>query len=299
MRSLALLFLSFVLSSFTATAGSVDYKRADSLEVIKLLSDGSKHSPLDYARHFVGRPYVAHTLDEYYKSETKGVAEHLVVNLREFDCLTLVETCRALAMTRAQMDANAKLSVWDAYCRNLAALRYFAKSTLHDSKASGSYLDRIHYLTMSIAEHLEQGAMAEVALPTRLTQERSPQINHMSRHPQSYFALKNHPELVKGIAQLERKFSGKPMRYLPQGNCGLSRKELAAIKDGDIVYIVTSKEGLDYAHQGYAFWDKDGRLHMLHASSAKKRVIADPLTLDAYLRGIPTSIGVRLFRQTM
>lgn len=297
MKSLALLFLSFVLylSTTAAPVAGVEYQRADSLEVVKLVKDRTLHSTLDYARHFLGRPYVAYTLDGYYKAGAKAEAEHLVVNLREFDCLTLVETCRALAMTRAQLDANARLHIWDAYCRNLAALRYFGKSALHDGKARGSYLDRLHYLTMSIAEHLEQGSMKEVVLPNRLTRERSPQLNFMSRHPQSYYALKAHPDLVKPLVQQERKFSGKPMRYLPQGNCGLSRKELAAIHDGDIVYIVTSKDGLDYAHQGFAFWDKDGRLHMLHASSAKKRVIADPLSLDAYLRGISTSIGIRVF----
>lgn len=286
--------LAFMLCAPLAKA--VEYTRADSLEVVKLVNDKSLHSTLDYARKFLGRPYVAYTLDGYYKAGANADAEHLVVNLREFDCLTLVETCRALAMTRAQKDANAKLNVWNAYCRNLAKLRYFSKSGLHEGKACGSYTDRIHYLTMSIDEHMKQGLMKEVVLPAKLTRERSPQINYMSRHPQSYFALKAHPDLVKPLAQLERKYSGKAMRYLPQGNCGLSKKELATIKDGDIVYIVTSKEGLDYAHQGFAFWDKDGKLHMLHASSAKKRVIADALSLDAYLRGISTSIGVRIFR---
>lgn len=294
------LIVLFMLCSSSATAAPVtgiDYQRADSLEVVKLVNDGKLRSTLDYARHFLGRPYVAYTLDGYYKAGAKADAEHLVVNLREFDCLTLVETCRALAMTRAQLNADSHLHIWDAYCSNLAALRYFSKSGLHDGKARGLYLDRIHYLTMSIDEHTKQGVMKEVVLPAKLTRERSPQINYMSRHPQSYFALKAHPDLVKPLAQLERKFSGKPMRYLPQSNCGLSRKELGAIHDGDIVYIVTSKDGLDYAHQGFAFWDQDGHLHMLHASSAKKRVIADPLPLDAYLRGISTSIGVRVFRQ--
>ena len=70
----------------------------------------------------------------------------------------------------------------------------------------------------------------------------------------------------------------------------------AVIHDGDIIYIVTSKDGLDYSHQGFAFWGKDGKLHMLHASSTKKKVIEDPLTLEAYLKGVPTSIGVRVFR---
>lgn len=301
---LSLLVTFMLCPSSAKAADGVEYQRADSIEVVTLVRDTSLHSTLDYARHFVGRPYVAHTLDGAYKTGEKGAVEHLVVNLRQFDCLTLVETCRALVMTRTEFETNGNLHIWDAYCRNLARLRYFRKSGLHEGKARGSYLDRIHYLTMSIDEHREQGLMTEVALPARLTREHSPRLNFMSRHPQSYFALKSDPTLVKSIAQLEHKYSGKSMRFLPQANCGLSLKELGAIQDGDIVYIVTSKDGLDYAHQGFAFWDKDAstgsghgaRLHMLHASSAKKRVIADPLPLDAYLNGIKTSIGVRVFR---
>lgn len=281
-------------SSAKATDG-VEYQRADSIEVVKLVNDKSLHSTLDYARKFLGRPYVAYTLDGGYKAGKEG-KEHLVVNLREFDCLTLVETCRALAMTRAQLEKDAKLDVWKAYCRNLAKLRYFAASGLHKGEATGTYLDRMHYLTMSIDEHLKGGLMTEVVLPETLTRERKPQLGYMSQHPQAYFALKGHPEWVTTLAQMERRYSGKTMRFLPQENCGKGRKALAAVEDGDIVYIVTTKAGLDYAHQGFAFWGKDGRLHMLHASSAKKRVIEDSLPLDAYLRGISTSIGVRIFK---
>ena len=45
---------------------------------------------LEIGKFFLGTPYVAGTL------ETKG-AEHLVVNLREYDCVTFVENVVALA----------------------------------------------------------------------------------------------------------------------------------------------------------------------------------------------------------
>lgn len=289
----------------------VEYQQTDSLEVVKLLADGSKKTTLDYARHFLGRPYVAYTLDGYYKDGTaNGDAEHLVVNLREFDCLTLLETCNALAMTRAQLDAanngeagaqgteaddGASLNPWDAYCRNLETLRYF------DGHEDG-YLSRIHYLSMSIDDHLKRGTMEEVVLPERITRPRTTVVNFMTQHPQYYYALKANPDLVPQLADIERKYSNAAMRFLPQENCGLPRKaakagaaDLSAIHDGDLLYIVTNKGGLDYSHQGYAFWE-GGKLHMLHASSTKKQVIADPLTLEAYLTGIKSNLGVRVFR---
>lgn len=285
----------------------VEYQKADSIEVVKLLADGSKKTTIDYARYFLGRPYVAYTLDGYYKDGTaNGEAEHLVVNLREFDCLTLLETCNALAMTRAQLDANDSgaasseadtpaLNPWDAYCHNLETLRYFGG---HED----GYLSRIHYLSMSVADHLKRGTMEEVVLPERITRPRTTVVNFMTQHPQYYYALKANPDLVPQLAEIERQYSNAAMRFLPQENCGLPLKaakagaaDLSAIHDGDLLYIVTNKGGLDYSHQGYAFW-KGGKLHMLHASSTKKQVIADPLTLEAYLTGIKSNLGVRVFR---
>lgn len=288
----------------------VEYQKADSLEVVKLLADGSKKTTLDYARYFLGRPYVAYTIDDYYKDgNANGDAEHLVVNLRQFDCLTFLETCNALAMTRAQLDAatadedadtdgnaDTVLNPWDAYCHNLETLRYFGG---HED----GYLSRIHYLSMSVADHLKRGTMEEVVLPERITRPRTTVVNFMTQHPQYYYALKGNPDLVAPLAEIERQYSNATMRYLPQENCGLPRKtakagaaDLSAIHDGDLLYIVTNKGGLDYSHQGFAFWGKDGHLHMLHASSAKKQVIADPLTLEAYLTGIKSNLGVRVFR---
>lgn len=276
-----------------AAPADVEFAPADKDEVLKLVADSSLQTTIDFARYFLGRPYVAYTLDGYYKDgKAKGDAEHLVVNLREFDCLTLLETCNALAMMKADCGANANGNVtdpWAAYCRHLEQLRYF------DGKEQG-YLSRIHYLSMSIADHLSRGTMQEVTLPEKHTKPRTTNINYMTKHAQSYFALKGNAELVAPLAELEKKYSNQQMRFLPQENCGLSQQELSDIHDGDILYIVTSKEGLDYSHQGYAFWGKDGKLHMLHASSTKKKVIEDPLTLEAYLKGIPTSIGVRVFR---
>lgn len=278
------------LLPFSAPSADTEYQRADSLEVVQLLADASKQTTLDYARHFLDRPYVAYTLDHYYADgHHTGDAEHLVVNLREFDCLTLLETCNALAMTRRQLLAGAADAPWSLYLSNLESLRYF------DGREDG-YLSRIHYLSMSIADHTRRGTMREVELPRQYTRQRTTSVGFMTQHPQSYYALKANPGLVPALAELEKRYSGQTMRYLPQENCGLTRKQLPMIHDGDIIYIVTSRDGLDYSHQGFAFWGKDGRLHMLHASSAKKRVIADPLTLRDYLTGIKSSIGIRVFR---
>ncbi len=249
----------------------------DAAEVQRLLSDKSLKTPLDFARKFLGRPYVAATLEV-------ADPEQVVVNLQGLDCATLVETSQALAMTRREGKTDVA-----SYTRNLEKIRYF------NGKNRG-YTSRLHYLSFWMADLTKRKVAKEVLLPQTLTQPLEIRLNYMSTHADAYPFLKNHPERVREIAQLERKYSGKVGRYLPKSNAGLSRTQLGAIQDGDIITVVTQKAGLDYSHQGIAFWGNDGKLHMLHASSERKRVIADERTLEDYLKRISHAKGIRVFR---
>ena len=250
---------------------------ADAAEVQRLLADKSLKTPLDFARKFLGRPYVAATLEV-------SDPEQVVVNLQGLDCATLVETSQALAMTRREGKTDVA-----SYTRNLERIRYF------DGKNRG-YTSRLHYLSFWMADLTKRKVAKEVVLPQTLTLPLEIRLNYMSTHANAYPFLKNHPERVREIAQLERKYSGKVGRYLPKSNAGLSRTQLGAIQDGDIITVVTQKAGLDYSHQGIAFWGNDGKLHMLHASSERKRVIADERTLEDYLKRISHAKGIRVFR---
>ena len=249
----------------------------DAAEVQRLLADKSLKTPLDFARKFLGRPYVAATLEV-------ADPEQVVVNLQGLDCATLVETSQALAMTRREGKTDVA-----SYTRNLEKIRYF------DGKNRG-YTSRLHYLSFWMADLTKRKVAKEVVLPQTLTLPLEIRLNYMSTHADAYPFLKNHPERVREIAQLERKYSGKVGRFLPKSNAGLSRQQLAAIHDGDIITVVTQKAGLDYSHQGIAFWGNDGKLHMLHASSERKRVIADERTLEDYLKRISHARGIRVFR---
>ena len=249
----------------------------DAAEVQRLLSDKSLKTPLDFARKFLGRPYVAATLEV-------SDPEQVVVNLQGLDCATLVETSQALAMTRREGKTDVA-----SYTRNLEKIRYF------NGKNRG-YTSRLHYLSFWMADLTKRKVAKEVVLPQTLTLPLEIRLNYMSTHADAYPFLKNHPERVREIAQLERKYSGKVGRFLPKSTAGLSRQQLGAIHDGDIITVVTQKAGLDYSHQGIAFWGNDGKLHMLHASSERKRVIADERTLEDYLKRISHAKGIRVFR---
>lgn len=82
------------------------YTAADSAKVVELLKLQPGHDDvLFYARKFKGVPYVASTLE-------KKDPEQLIINLKQLDCTTLVETALALTMTKRQGE-----STFEAYCK--------------------------------------------------------------------------------------------------------------------------------------------------------------------------------------
>lgn len=254
------------------------YTAADSARVVSLLREEVKGGDvLFYARQFKGVPYVASTLEV-------ADPERLVVNLRQLDCTTLVETALALAMTHRQGETS-----FAAYCRNLMSLRYWG------GRMDG-YLSRLHYFTWWMHDHLDRKLITEVRDDRHFTAPITVANHYMSRHADKYRLLAGHPARIDSIARLERRYNGPDGTYLPAALTGLSRRELSVIHDGDIVAIVTRKDGIDYSHLGFAVWGRDGKLHLLNASQLRHRVVEEPLTLREYLRQHPTSVGIRLFR---
>lgn len=254
------------------------YTRTDSARIVKLLRmDTGRNDVLFYARQFIGVPYVAATLEV-------ADPEKLVVNIRQLDCTTLVETVLALAMTKRQHSDS-----FEEYCRNLATLRY------RNRKPEG-YLSRLHYFDWWINTQTRSGLIEEVKNNRHFTAKRQTRNYYMSRNPSKYRMLKAHPEWVDSIASLEKEYNGVQWNYLPAASTGLSPRQLSVIRNGDLVAIVTRKAGLDYSHLGFAVWGKDGKLHLLNASSIHHQVVEEPKTLRQYLREHPTSIGIRLFR---
>ena len=254
------------------------YTAKDSLRVVELLrAETGANDVLFYARRFLGIPYVGGTLE-------KADPEQLVVNLRQLDCTTLVETVWALAMTRRQGGDS-----FADYCRNLMRLRY------RGGRMDG-YLSRLHYFTWWMHDNLQKNVMSEVRDNEHFTAVMNVENHYMSAHPDKYPFLKAHPEWVDSIARMERQANGIDGTFLPAASTDLKKEQLSAVHDGDLVAIVTRKDGLDYSHLGFAVWGKDGRLHLLNASSIHHKVVEEPKTLRQYLREHPSSIGIRLFR---
>lgn len=271
-----LLFL-FALVSFP-TEAQVTYQRTDSIKICQVLKQADQNtSTLALARQFMNIPYVGQTLEVNDR-------EQLVVNTRQLDCTTLVETVTAL-MLCAQNNRHA----WGDYLDILRQLRY------RDGKLQG-YTSRLHYFSDWIDNKTKMGLVTEVQKPNPpFTAVQRLNINYMSEHPQSYRSLKEHPEQVPVIRQQEQALTGKSYRYIPKTAIKNSKLLRQTVKDGDIIAITCNKKGIDIAHLGFAVWRKDG-LHLLNASQLHKKVVEESMTLYQYMQKHKTFTGIRIIR---
>ena len=248
----------------------------DSVTVERLLASGDT-TTLYYARQLIGRPYVAYTLEV-------NDEEQLVVNLRQLDCTTLVETVCALTLTAREGKRDFR-----SYCRHLQQLRY------RQGKING-YPSRLHYFSDWINDKVAMRLVREISSDKApFTAIQTLNLNYMSTHPQAYKALRQHPSMVKQIAEQEKRLTGRQYRFIPKTDKPDNTLLKQFIHDGDILAITCSKPGLDIAHLGFAVWSKDG-LHLLNASQLHKKVVEEPMTLWQYLAKHPSHTGIRVIR---
>lgn len=273
-----LLYMLLLLPVMWAEA-QVTYQQADSITVCRLLAKANtKTSSLWFARQFLGVPYVAHTLEV-------NDQEQLVVNTRQLDCTTLVETVTALTLCARQGKRS-----WNDYLQILQMLRY------RQGKLDG-YPSRLHYFSDWIRDKQAMKIVKEVQSPNPpFTAIQKVNVNYMSTHPTAYKELKAQPTLVPMIRQQEQSLNCVKARYIPKSALRRSTKALRqAVHDGDIIAITCNKKGLDIAHLGFAVWKKDG-LHLLNASQLHKKVVEEPMTFYQYLQKHPSHTGIRVVR---
>ena len=273
--------LTIIIIGVLATL-SMSANRADSLFVVKALSEARQlpsatNLPLHFARLFLGRPYVGHTLEVNDR-------EQLVVNTRQLDCTTLVENVTALTLC-----ARSHRYTFADFKQVLTRMRY------HDGRLNG-YASRLHYFTDWIIDNTARQIVEELQQPNPpFTTIQTINVSYMTTHPQSYKALKADPSLVPLIRQQEQALNGRRFRYIPKAAITNSQLLRTVVGDGDIIAITSSKPGLDIAHLGFAVWRQDG-LHLLNASQLHKKVVEEPMILRQYLQKHPSHTGIRVIR---
>lgn len=258
------------------------YERTDSLLIVGMLKKAqqqpaSTSMPLFFAHQLMGRPYVGQTLEGQK-------TERLVVNTRQLDCTTLVETVTALTLC-----AQKKQVTFAHYLNMLTLLRY------RHGQLKG-YTSRLHYFTDWIIDNTAMKMVKEVASQkVPFTAVQTINVGYMSGHPNAYEALKRNPADIRIVAQQEKALNGRKYRYIPKSMLNNQKMLRDVVCDGDIIAIVTNKKGLDIAHVGFAEWNR-GALHLLNASSIHKRVVLEPMTLAQYMKKHPSFLGIRIVR---
>lgn len=228
---------------------------------------------------FVGEPYEPGTL------ELPG-PERLVVNLRAFDCVSLVE--HTLVLARLALDPDLLLdseeAFRDRYRRELTTLRY--RGGVLDGYAS-----RLHYFTEWLNDGIAKGLFEEVTDRLGGVPDERP-IHFMTSNPQAYRQLGEDPANVEAIRAVERRLSAEERLYVPQDR--IAEIE-GGIRNGDVIAAVSTVEGLEIAHTGFALW-QGGRLHLLHAPLVGEVVEISPLPLADRIQSIRGQKGIRVVR---
>lgn len=291
MKCYALFLILFLFGKMPVKALSlseVDYSRADSAQVVQWLEKAGKMDRntnwmLYFAKKFTNLPYVGGTLD-------RNKEERLMVNLKELDCTTFVENVTALSLTAKR----GSTSFYD-FCEMLERIRY-----THGIRSG--YASRNHYFSEWIQSNQDQGLMRDLyeekkmQSPSKMLLEPLIlKLNYMSRNAEKYPMLKGNQEACKQIAEKEKEMSGQKIWFLPKAKMKSGIKELDWLQDGDIVAFVTKKAGLDIAHLGIVC-RMDGKLRFIHASSLRKKVVLEPLSLVSYIQKQPMQIGIRIVR---
>lgn len=277
--------LILVCTLFAFVQGAAAFEKGDARftqkdvenfnEVMNLVA-GDRDLPMSelvikVAKHFLGTPYVAGTLEIE--------PERLTVNTRETDCILFVEMCLALSLTAKEAEPT-----FEKYVDNLRQLRY------RDGKVDG-YASRLHYTSEWIIQGTTRGLFEEVSRDcggSPLDQK----FNFMSQHPGSYKQLKDSPETVKKIRAAEQNLESWDYWYIPKADLP---KCIKHIQTGDIIGFNSSTPGLDIAHVAYAYWEGD-TLTFIHASYTDKKVVINKTPLVPYTNGIKGHNGLRVIR---
>lgn len=284
---LFLITCTFVLQ-MKAQSTVPQYTPEDSIRVMNLLQsaekDAAKDSTAGQTMLRIGRaiekmniPYVAHTLEP-------NEQERLIINLRELDCTTFVESAMALTLC-----VRSGRTTFDDYCRILQKIRYW-------QGRAPQYVRRLHYFTSWIEDNTTMDLVRELQSPNPpFTAVQTVQAHYMTQHVDKYRMLTVNPQDVPMIREMEKRIEGKKYRYIPKQQLYNNQLLRKTIHDGDIIVIITNIKGLDTQHIGIAAWHADG-LHLLNASSIHHRVIEEPMTLRQYLYKHPTMPGIRVVR---
>jgi hypothetical protein len=229
----------------------------------------------------IGTPYEAFTLEAYLRAGGSPMrTEPLTLSLTRFDCVSLVESCLAIARV-ARADAEPG---WDDYAREMERMRY------RGGERAG-YTSRLHYFSEWLTDGERRGLVRDLGSELGGRPDERP-LRFMSSNPESYPALAE-PSVLEEIAEIERNLDGQPRIVVP--TAAIPEAD-SSIQTGDILAFATAIEGLDVTHSAFAYRDDEGVLRVLHAPLSGGVVEITRSTLPEYVAAIRRSTGILVSR---
>ena len=226
---------------------------------------------LRVGKQLLNTPYVGGVLD---KPET----ENLVVDLSRLDCVTFLESVVAISRTIKKGQTQ-----FDDFCRELKFIRY------RDGVMNG-YASRLHYFTEWIQNNAQKGILEPITADIG-GKTFTKKIQIMSTNRVKYPHLQEDSSLI-AVKKVEERLSAMQHYLLPKEEL-LSTQD--KIRDGDLIALVTTIDGLDLSHVGIAVY-VNSELHLMHASSFSKKVEISKVSLFEMLRNRSSCPGIMVAR---
>jgi hypothetical protein len=227
-----------------------------------------------------GSPYVPFTLDAYLQSGGNPSHEPLTLSLTRFDCVTLVESCLAVARVAAREGPP----TWERFGQEVERMRY------RDGRRLG-YASRLHYFSEWILDGEKRGLVTDVGRELGGAEDTRP-LRFMSEHRARYPALADE-RVLREIEGHERRLDRRPRLVVPSKRIP---EVVGRIQSGDVLAFATEISGLDVTHAAFAYRGKDEILRVLHAPLSGGVVEITRATLPEYVAAIRRCTGVMVAR---
>jgi N-acetylmuramoyl-L-alanine amidase-like protein len=229
----------------------------------------------------VGTPYVAFTLEEYLKAGgSPSATEPLTLSLTRFDCVSLVESC--LAVARVADDGGTP--TWERFGHEMERMRYRGGERR-------DYASRLHYFSEWISDGTRRGLLRDLGAELGGVNDARP-LRFMTEHRSSYPGLAD-DMVFRTIGEMERSLDDRPRRVVPTDRI---RDVSDRIETGDVLAFATAIPGLDVTHAAFAYRDAHGVLRVLHAPLSGGAVEVTDATLPQYVAAIRRSTGILVAR---
>ena len=229
----------------------------------------------------VGSPYEAFTLEAYIRAGgNPSHKEPLTLSLTHFDCVTLVESC--LAVARVARDS--RTPSWERFGHEVERMRYRA------GKREG-YASRLHYFSEWISDGERRGLVRDLGAELGGVVDARP-LRFMTEHRSSYPALADEG-VFRAIGEMERSLDNHPRYMVPAERIP---EVVDRIETGDVLAFATAIPGIDVSHAAFAYRDTAGILRVLHAPLSGGAVEVTRTPLPEYVTAIRGATGILVAR---